>query len=186
MLCSVLLRRLGAAGADETLQCPLSLHRQFGPEHHGRSATRALGQRAVQGVQRRQLSQGCCSPISARPSRKRRSRYARPAQQELGRVRRTGGVGNGLRLHRLRPGRGRGLPDLARQSGDRSLGCGGPGRRRGYAGGEAQGFSRSLSGARNRIKLFTSLRLEALNRLAVKRNVDEIGLRTVASREPTS
>jgi arsenate reductase len=38
----------------------------------------------------------------------------------------------------------------------------------------------------NRIKLFTSLRLEALNRLAVKRNVDEIGLRTVASREPTS
>ncbi len=39
----------------------------------------------------------------------------------------------------------------------------------------------------NRIKLFTSLRLEALDRLAVKRNVDEIGrLRVVASREPTS
>ena len=39
----------------------------------------------------------------------------------------------------------------------------------------------------NRIKLFTSLRLDALDRLAVKRNVDEIGrLRVVASREPTS
>jgi arsenate reductase (thioredoxin) len=39
----------------------------------------------------------------------------------------------------------------------------------------------------NRIKLFTSLRLEALDRLAVKRNVDEIGrLRVGASREPTS
>jgi len=39
----------------------------------------------------------------------------------------------------------------------------------------------------NRIKLFTSLRLEALDRLAVKRNVDEIGrIRVVASREPTS
>jgi arsenate reductase len=37
----------------------------------------------------------------------------------------------------------------------------------------------------NRIKLFTSLRLEALDRLAVKRNVDEIGrLRLAAAREP--
>jgi arsenate reductase (thioredoxin) len=39
----------------------------------------------------------------------------------------------------------------------------------------------------NRIKLFTSLRLEALDRLAVKRRVDEIGQQRVdASREPTS
>jgi arsenate reductase len=37
-----------------------------------------------------------------------------------------------------------------------------------------------------RIKLFTSLRLDALDRLAVKRKVDEIGhLRVIASREPT-
>ena len=37
----------------------------------------------------------------------------------------------------------------------------------------------------NRIKLFTSLRLEALDRLAIKRNVDEIGrLRIVANVEP--
>jgi len=45
----------------------------------------------------------------------------------------------------------------------------------------------------NRIKLFTSLRLEALDRLAIKRNVDEIGkrnageigrLRVVANGEP--
>jgi arsenate reductase len=37
----------------------------------------------------------------------------------------------------------------------------------------------------NRIKLFTSLRLEALDRLAVERNVDEIGrLRLAAAREP--
>ncbi len=37
----------------------------------------------------------------------------------------------------------------------------------------------------NRIKLFTSLRLEALDRLAVKRKIDEIGrLRLVAAREP--
>jgi protein-tyrosine-phosphatase len=38
----------------------------------------------------------------------------------------------------------------------------------------------------SRIKLFTSLGLEALDRLAVKWNVDEIGrLRLVAAREPT-
>jgi arsenate reductase (thioredoxin) len=38
----------------------------------------------------------------------------------------------------------------------------------------------------SRIKLFTSLRLEALDRLAVKWNIDEIGrLRLVAAREPT-
>ena len=38
----------------------------------------------------------------------------------------------------------------------------------------------------NRIKLFSSLRLDALDRLAVKRNVDEIGrLRVVGSKEPT-
>jgi protein-tyrosine-phosphatase len=37
-----------------------------------------------------------------------------------------------------------------------------------------------------RIKLFTSLRIEALDRLAVKRKVDEIGhLRVVTSGEPT-
>ena len=37
-----------------------------------------------------------------------------------------------------------------------------------------------------RIKLFTSLRLDALDRLAVKRKVDEIGhLRVIASGEPT-
>jgi arsenate reductase (thioredoxin) len=37
----------------------------------------------------------------------------------------------------------------------------------------------------SRIKLFTSLRLEALDRLAIERNVDEIGrLRLVATREP--
>ncbi len=37
----------------------------------------------------------------------------------------------------------------------------------------------------NRIKLFTSLRLEALDQLAIKRNVDEIGrLRIVANVEP--
>ena len=45
-------------------------------------------------------------------------------------------------------------------------------------------FRYAFQGLETRIKLFTSLRLDALDRLAVKRKVDEIGhLRVVASEE---
>jgi len=48
-------------------------------------------------------------------------------------------------------------------------------------------FRYAFQALETRIKLFTSLRLDALDRLAVKRRVDEIGhLRVVASGEPTS
>jgi arsenate reductase len=48
-------------------------------------------------------------------------------------------------------------------------------------------FRYAFQALETRIKLFTSLRLDALDRLAVKRKVDEIGhLRVVASEEPTS
>ena len=48
-------------------------------------------------------------------------------------------------------------------------------------------FRYALQALEARIKLFASLRLEALDRLAVKRRVDEIGhLRIVASEERTS
>ena len=46
-------------------------------------------------------------------------------------------------------------------------------------------FRIAYNALETRIKLFTSLRLEALDRLAIKRKVDEIGhLRVVASEEP--
>jgi len=46
-------------------------------------------------------------------------------------------------------------------------------------------FRYAYQALETRIKLFTSLRLEALDRLAIKREVDEIGhLRIVASGEP--
>jgi arsenate reductase len=48
-------------------------------------------------------------------------------------------------------------------------------------------FRYAFQALETRIKLFTSLRLEALDRLAIKRKVDEIGhLRVVASEEPAS
>jgi arsenate reductase len=51
---------------------------------------------------------------------------------------------------------------------------------------KSRAFRHAYQALETRIKLFTSLRLEALDRLAIKRNVDEIGhLRVVASEEPT-
>jgi arsenate reductase len=48
-------------------------------------------------------------------------------------------------------------------------------------------FRYAFQALETRIKLFTALRLDALDRLAIKRKVDEIGhLRVVASEEPTS
>ena len=48
-------------------------------------------------------------------------------------------------------------------------------------------FRYAFQALETRIKLFTSLRLEALDRLALKRKVDEIGhLRIVTSEEPAS
>jgi arsenate reductase (thioredoxin) len=50
---------------------------------------------------------------------------------------------------------------------------------------KSRAFRYAFQALETRIKLFTSLRLEALDRLAVKRRVDEIGrFRVVASREP--
>jgi len=46
-------------------------------------------------------------------------------------------------------------------------------------------FRYAFQALETRIKLLTGLRLEALDRLAVKRKVDEIGhLRVIASEEP--
>jgi len=48
-------------------------------------------------------------------------------------------------------------------------------------------FRYAFQALETRIKLFTSLRLEALDRLSLKRKVDEIGhLRIVTSEEPAS
>ena len=50
---------------------------------------------------------------------------------------------------------------------------------------KSRAFRYAFQALETRIKLFTSLRLEALDRLAVKRKVDEIGhLRVVAPEEP--
>ena len=50
---------------------------------------------------------------------------------------------------------------------------------------KTRAFRYAYQALESRIKLFTSLRLEALDRMAIKRKVDEIGhLRIVESGEP--
>jgi arsenate reductase (thioredoxin) len=94
------------------------------------------------------------------------------------------GTGNGFCLHRLRPGRQGSLSGLALQSGDPPLGRAGPRLRRGTDAEKSRAFRVAYQALETRIKLFTALRLEALDRLAIKREVDEIGhLRVVAPRE---
>jgi arsenate reductase (thioredoxin) len=52
---------------------------------------------------------------------------------------------------------------------------------------KSRAFRHAYQALETRIKLFTSLRLDALDRLAIKRKVDEIGhLTVVASGEPAS
>ena len=56
----------------------------------------------------------------------------------------------------------------------------------GTLGDKTRAFRQAFQALEARIKLFTSLRLEALDRLAIKRKVDEIGhLRVVSTSEPT-
>ena len=59
----------GRRGMDERSTTSFSLHRQFGEEHPRRSADGALG-RGVQGLQRRQLSEGRGACAGARAAAK--------------------------------------------------------------------------------------------------------------------
>ena len=81
-----------------------------------------LGPGRLQGLQRRQLSQGRGPPAGARAAARAAAADRRPAQQELGRVRQARRAAAGFRLHRLRPGGRRGLPGLARPADDGALG----------------------------------------------------------------
>jgi len=61
-----------------------------------------------------------------------------------------------------------------------------PGAVEGTEADKSRAFRYAFQALETRIKLFTSLRLDALDRLAVKRKVDEIGhLRVVTSGDPT-
>ena len=140
-----------------------------------------MGERTVQGVQRRQLPQGCRAPLAidllekahldARGLRSKSwDEFAKPAAPEMDFVftvcdQAASEVcpvwpGNPVTAHW-------GVPDPAAVEGTEAD--------------KNPAFRYAFQALEARIKLFASLRLEALDRLAVKRKVDEIGhLRLVA------
>jgi arsenate reductase len=85
-------------------------------------------------------------------------------------------------FYRLRSGGGRNLPDLAGQSDHRALGRPDPATVEGPLARHVDAFRSASRALENRIKLFVSLPLDKLDRMAVKHNLDEIG-RIEAARE---
>ena len=83
-------------------------------------------------------------------------------QQELGRVRHGGRPGDGLRLHRLRPGGGEVCPDLAGPADHGALGIRRPGRLRRPEAEKRAFFAEVFRQIENRIKIFAALPLEKL------------------------
>ena len=124
-----------------SLQRAVPVHRQLGAQHPRRGAAEqhragALPAPTAPAVIPRAPSirsrSSCCE--------KNRLPTDGLAQQELGRVRAPGCAGAGLRLHGLRPGGRRGLPDVAGPARDRALGRRGSRGRRGHRRAEAQGL----------------------------------------------
>lgn len=98
-----------------------------------------------------------------------------PALEGLGGVRRRGGAPDGFRPHRLRQGRGRALPDLARAAGVGPLGVPDPVAATGNEAEKRLAFSETYRMLRNRIAAFASLPMASLDRMSLNREVDRIG-----------
>ena len=144
------------------------------------------GKGAVQGLQRRQLPQGCGGSLRARYARKGPSPDKRAAQQELGRVRADRAL---RRWTSFSPSAtkppGKLCPIWPGNPMTAHWGVPDPAAVEGAADKKRRAFRDAYVMLETRIKLFTSLRLEAIDRLAIKRKVDEIGrLRVIATGEP--
>ena len=161
---------------DRDLQRAVSLHRQFGAQHPGRSAAEPLGPGQVPWLQRRQSSDGIVHPYAlALLEQVPGSRWTDPRSKSWDEFAQPGAADR-LRLYRLRQRRRRGLPVLARPPDDGPLGRGGSGSGRGHRCPEAARVSAGVqSGLESRIKIFTSLPLQTLSRIRLQERVDEIG-----------
>ena len=160
----------------QPLQRPLSLHRQLGPLHHGRGDSQPQRQGRFHRLQRRQPSR------RARRGPRRSQQIAsaghvnrRPAQQILGRVRRSRRAQDGLRLHRLRQRRQRACPYWPGQPMTAHWGIPDPAAVKGTPEEIARAFRDAFVILDRRIGLFLSLPLATLEQLAIQREIDSIG-----------
>jgi arsenate reductase (thioredoxin) len=184
VLCSELLRRLRAARDREVIQRPLSLHGQLGTKHLPEELLEHWGRGRFKAYSAGSFPKGAVHPLALDllekahlDTRGLRSKswdkFAKPGVLEMDFVftvcdQAASEVcpvspGNPVTAHW-------GVPDPAAVEGTEAD--------------KNRAFRYAFQALETRIKLFTSLRLEALDRLALKRKVDEIGhLRLVAPEE---
>jgi hypothetical protein len=157
------------------LSRPVSLHPQLGPQHHGGSSSHLLGRGSIRSLQCRQPSDERGASARAPGPRKPLHSEFRTSQQELGRICDAHGAAPRLRIHRLRSCGPGGLSGMARPADDGALGHCRP-RSRGRIGRKTRTRLRPRFRELSvRIQIFTSLRLDALDELALKRQLEAIG-----------
>ena len=115
-------RRCEVAMDRQDLQRAVPVHRQLGPQHHGRVRAESLGPGPLPGLLGRQPSQGPRPSDALRLLQRPQLPDRRPALEELGRVRRARRTRARFRVHRLRQRRRRDLPGLAGPADDARTG----------------------------------------------------------------
>ena len=159
-----------------TLQRSVPVHGKLGALHHGRGILNHKGKPTLHRLQRGKSSLGNGSSRSARAARNRPHLHGRPAQQELGRIRAARRAGTAFRLHGLRQRRQGSLPALAGTAHDRALGRSRSGRRRGRRRQKSSAPSAKRSSFSTGASACSlSLPLASLDRLALKKELDDIG-----------
>ena len=108
------------------LQRAVSLHAQFGAQHHGRSDHQLRRSRKVQGIFGREPSCDGAESLRAGDAATAAFPDRRSLQQELGRIRQARSAGHGFCPHRMRQRGRRSLSGLAGPADHGSLGRRGP------------------------------------------------------------
>ena len=156
-------------------QCVVSLHGQFGTQHHRRSAAELLGSRTLSRLQRRQSPEGRCAPTGAYvlnrnhiPTANARSKswdeFATPDAPPLDFVFTV--CDNAAReICPVWPGQ----PMTAH------WGIVDPAAVEGTDDEKRRAFNNAFRELDARLKIFTSLRLEKLDKMSLQRQLDAIG-----------
>ena len=140
------------------------------------------GQAELYGLQRRQPSFGGSAARGAETVGACSSADEWLAQQELGRVRSTGRTGDGFRLHGLRQRREGSLSRLAGQPMTAHWGVADPAAVTGTPDQIERAFREAFVMLDRRIRLFLALPLATLGKLAIQREIDQIGKQQMSPR----
>jgi hypothetical protein len=133
------------------------------------------GKRRFKGYSAGSFPKGSVHPLAVDLLEKAHLDTSRLRSKSWGRVRPSWHAGDGFCLHGLRRGGRRSLPDVAGEPGDRPWGIPDPAAVPGTDVQRHKPFALPISNSKTEIKVFTALPISRLDRLAIKRQVDEIG-----------